>query len=183
MLQKVLLDILIVKVFCGTDLNSKVATGKYFAWNYSRNPNRVSSNFVYSMSFRWSFLLWKAFDRFEEEADRAGDHKQSWKEHLMSSYFCDWSYSMKSNKYVVLHYIFKGTFFGHFLNQHLFTCTSIIFSPLDWAFLCGTQGIQYNFSSKQKLHQDLESWSSFSLVLYGKGWEKDRTTLTNPCNS
>jgi len=97
-LQKVLLDILIVKVFCGTDLNSKVATGKYFAWNYRRNPNRVFSNFVYSMSFRWSFLLWKAFDRFEEEVDRAGDHKQSWKEHLMSSYIWDWSYSMNVNK-------------------------------------------------------------------------------------
>ena len=64
-------------------------------------------------------------------------------------YIWDWSYSMKSNKYVLLHYILKGTFFLPFLDQHLFTRTSIIFSSSDWAFLCWTQSIEYNFSSKQ----------------------------------
>ena len=36
------------------------------------------------------------------------------------------------------------------------------------------------FSSEQKLQQAFKSWSNFSLVLFGKREEIDRTTLTNP---
>ena len=39
------------------------------------------------------------------------------------------------------------------------------------------------FKQKQKLQQDLNSWSNFSLVLFGKGREIDRTTLINPCSN
>ena len=51
-----------------------------------------------------------------------------------------------------------------------------------------TQYIQYfnsfnTFISKQKLQQALKSWSNFSLVLFGKGQEIHRTTLTNPCSN
>ena len=50
------------------------------------------------------------------------------------------------------------------------------------------QGIEYfdsfnALSSKQKLQQALKSWSHFSLVLFGKGREMCRTTLTNPCSN
>ena len=37
--------------------------------------------------------------------------------------------------------------------------------------------------SKQKLQQVLKSWSNISLVLFGKGQEIHRTTLTNPRNN
>ena len=53
-----------------------------------------------------------------------------------------------------------------------------------------TQGIQYfdsfnTFSSKQKQkhQQALKSYSNFSLVLFGKGREIYRTTLTNLRNN
>ena len=51
----------------------------------------------------------------------------------------------------------------------------------------GTQGKEYfdsfnTFSSKQKLQQALNSRSNFSLVLFGKGREILRTTLTSPGN-
>ena len=36
------------------------------------------------------------------------------------------------------------------------------------------------FSSKQKPQQALETWSNFTLILFGKGQEIHRTTLTNP---
>ena len=39
------------------------------------------------------------------------------------------------------------------------------------------------FSSKQKLQQALKSWKNFSVVLFGKGREIRRTTLTNPRNN
>ena len=60
---------------------------------------------------------------------------------------------------------------------------SAMFSTLQKAQL--THGIEYfdflnTFSSKQKLQQTLKSWSNFSLVLFGKGQEIHRTTLTNP---
>ena len=49
-----------------------------------------------------------------------------------------------------------------------------------------TQGIEYfdsfnTFTSKQKLQQALKSWSTFSLVLFGKGQKIHRKFLTNPC--
>ena len=39
------------------------------------------------------------------------------------------------------------------------------------------------FSWEQKLQQTLKSWSIFSLLLFGKGRETQRTTLKNPCNN
>ena len=51
-----------------------------------------------------------------------------------------------------------------------------------------TQSSEYfdsfnTFSSKQKLQQGLKSWSNFGLVLFGKGHDIRRTTLTNPRNN
>ena len=43
------------------------------------------------MSFSWAFLLKEAFDGFAKELDHTGDHKQTWKEDLMSLYIWDWS--------------------------------------------------------------------------------------------
>ena len=50
-----------------------------------------------------------------------------------------------------------------------------------------TQGIEFfdsliTFCSKHKLQQALKSWSNLSFVLFGKGREIQRTTLTNPHN-
>ena len=51
-----------------------------------------------------------------------------------------------------------------------------------------TQGIEYfdsfnGFILKQKPQHALTSWSNFSLILFDKGQEKQRITLTNPCNN
>jgi len=51
-----------------------------------------------------------------------------------------------------------------------------------------TQSIEYfysynYFSSMLKLQQAFKSWSNFGLILFGKGREIHRTTLTNPCNN